>query len=292
MKTTTGFVKNVILGAAALSVLLGSCKKQPQQQTETGVPVITVNAATSAHPRPFTYIDENNKLLGHNVELVEAVFERLPQYRLAWEVTDFPSIFAGLDANRYQLGVNNFAMNEDRRQKYTFTAPIIVNSSVAAVRADDNSWPPRITSMSDLAGKTTRVSVGTNMTTAIENYNKEHPEAPIKHTYSEADVLVGLQLVESGQHDFNLLPGPLFNFYTAEFGLKLKAVELDEGVMSSGTSYDPYSYLIVSKGNEKLAEEINRVLLELYADGTSKRINEKYYGGSDHSPQISSWPVK
>jgi len=63
-----------------------------------------IYAATGGSPRPFTYVDDSGKVVGHNIELVRAVFARLPQYKLEIEVTDFPSIFAGLDADRYQIG--------------------------------------------------------------------------------------------------------------------------------------------------------------------------------------------
>ena len=46
---------------------------------------------------------------------------------------------------------------------------------------------------------------------------------------------------------------------------------------------EPFSYLIVSKGNEKLAEDIDKALKEVIEDGTSKEINLKWFG-SDYSP--------
>jgi polar amino acid transport system substrate-binding protein len=243
-----------------------------------------IRAATGGSPRPFTYVDDSGKLIGHNIELIQAVFARLPQYRLELEVTDFPSIFAGLDADRYQIGVNNFADNEERKQKYIFSDPIFNNVYVAAVASSNTALGSQIKTLRDLAGKTTANSVGINVATAIENYNKANPGALILQSYTEADLRVTLQEVESGKWDFNLIDKPMFEVFKKEFKLNLTGIEIGPE-LSGNLMHTPFSYFIISKGNEQLAADINRALREVILDGTSKRINEKYFG-SDYSPDV------
>jgi polar amino acid transport system substrate-binding protein len=249
---------------------------------ESGVRV--VRAATGGFPRPFTYVDDSGKLVGHNIELLEAVFARLPQYKLELEVTDFPSIFAGLDADRYQIGVNNFAENEERKQKYIFSDPIFKNVYVVAVASSNTALGNQVKTLRDLAGKTTANTVGINVATAIENYNKANPDAPILQSYSDADLRVLIQEVESGRWDFNLIDKPMFEVYQKEFKLNVTGIEIGPE-LSSNIMQTPFSYFIISKGNEQLAADMNRALREVILDGTSKRINEKYFG-SDYSPDV------
>jgi polar amino acid transport system substrate-binding protein len=271
----------IILAAAVLGTVLGSCEKRQSE----GASQIADNAVTAGFPRPFSYVDESGKLTGHNVELLEAVFARLPQYKLALNVADFPSMFSGLDADRYQIAANNLTVNEQRREKYLFSAPIFKNRHVIAVAKNDDSWGDEVSTLSDLAGKTTRGTVGTTMATIIESYNEAHPDAPIKQSFSDADLLVDLQQVESGQYDFNLIDKPLIEFYIREFGLNLKIIDLGQSAQND-VMPSPYCYFIAGKGNEKLVEDINKALAEVISDGTSKRICEKYFG-SDYSPDIS-----
>lgn len=271
-----------VLELASAGAVLSGCRKKDAAEGSGGVK--TVYAATGGMPKPFSYVEPSGKLAGHNIELAEEIFKRLPQYKLVLEVTDFPSIFAGLDADRYQLGVNNFAVNEERKEKYLFSDPIFVNRYIAAVAADNSALGDEIKAFGDLAGKSTLNTVGTNMATAAENYNKAHPEALIKLNYGDVDILVQLQQVESGQYDFNLIDKPMFDFYTREFGLKLRGIELAPDV-SSGLMQTPYSYILISKGNEQIAADINKALADVIADGTSKRICEKYFG-SDYSPKL------
>jgi polar amino acid transport system substrate-binding protein len=243
----------------------------------------TIYAATGGRPRPFSFVDETGKTAGYDIELLEAVFARLPQYRLQIEVTDFPSIFAGLDAGRYQIGVNNFAENEERKQKYIFSNPIFKNRFVAAVAESNTTLGNQIRTLADLAGRTTANQVGLNMATAIENYNKANPDKRIIQDFSDADLAVRLQEVESGRYDFNLIDKPLFEFYQREFKYKLRGIELSTEV-SGAVLPTPYSYLLIGKGSETLASEINAALKEVILDGTSRKLSEKYFG-SDYSPE-------
>jgi polar amino acid transport system substrate-binding protein len=279
-----GAVAFIIGAVVAGASLLAGCKKKVEGSAQTGTQTV-VKAATCGMPKPFSYVNERNELVGHNIELIKAVFERLPQYKLEIEITDFPSLFSGMDAGRYQIGINNFAMNEDRKEKYLFSDPMFVNVHVAAVPESNTSYGDRIDSFSVFAGKTSQRTVGVTVTMALENYNRAHPEAQTILRYTDAEMLVILQDVEQGKVDFEILDKPMFEYYMQQFPLKLKAVELSEEVEYS-ISQQLFSYMLVAKGNDQLVVDINKGLREVIADGTSKRINEKYFG-EDFSPSLN-----
>lgn len=243
--------------------------------------VTTVYAATGGSPKPFTFVNDSNELTGHNIELTKAVFDKLPQYKLEIEVTDFASIFAGLDSDRYQIGVNNFAKNEQRKEKYLFTAPIFANEYVA-IFAKDNKKAETIESWDDLAGLKTISQAGINITTALENYNTANPDNPIVIEYSESDLVLQIQDVEAGKYDFVLMDKPMFEYYQNEFNFNVTGITISNDV-SKDLMEEPYSYLIVSAGNDQLVDDINKALKEVIEEGISKEINEKWFG-SDYSP--------
>ncbi|MBO5153382.1 MAG: transporter substrate-binding domain-containing protein [Eubacterium sp.] len=249
---------------------------------EAGSDVTVIHAVTGADPRPFAYYadDSNTDLAGHNIELVEAIFDKLPQYQLEWEVTDFPSIFAGLDSDKYQLGVNNFGMNDERKEKYLFTYPIFSNELIVIANKDIDLG--EVTDYSDLAGYTFIGQAAVNQTTMVENYNEENPDAQITIQYTEEDLNMQLQDVESGKVDFTTMDAPMFyGYYNKEFGYDVNTSVLKGYSTADGL----FSYLLVSKGNEQLVEDINAALKEVIADGTSKKICETYFEG-DYSPAL------
>ena len=289
--------RKTIIAAASVAILLCGCGKaaasaksstlQTDTQSEAGSAssddsqaytgeVRIIHAATGANPRPFTYIDDNGELVGQNIELIKAIFDKLPQYKLEIEKTEFASIFAGLDSGRYDLGINNFAMNDERKEKYIYTDPEMVNQYI--VVANEKVDVDKITDLTELAGLTYTGGAGNDKTTLIENYNKDHAGQEIKINYTDSDVTTQLQSVESGTNDFLIIDEPMYNgFYKKEFNFNLKEYSLEN--VKSAT----YSYFIVSKGNEQLAEDINKAMKEVFADGTSKEIDIKYLG-KDYTP--------
>lgn len=242
---------------------------------------ITVNVATGGAPKPFSYVNDKNEIDGYDIQVVKAIFEGLPQYKVNIEKTEFPSIFAGLDSDRYQIGANNFASNAERREKYNYSEPIFKNQFVIAVKDDRED----IKSFADLEGKTTEVSPSVNYTVALEKYNKEAAKTPVNLKYSDAELVTILQKVESGADDFNLIDAAMLQLYIKEYGLKLKAIPLSqEDTDRIGV---PYSYLILSKGKngDQLLKDVNQRIQVLIKDGTVSKLSEQYLNG-DFAPEI------
>ncbi|MBT9429475.1 MULTISPECIES: transporter substrate-binding domain-containing protein [Symbiopectobacterium] len=212
---------------------------------------VNIVIATSAGPRPFTYFDKDNQLAGYDIDLARAVFSHLSQYKVSFTTIELPSILAGLDSDRFQVGANNFAENKQRKEKYIFTQPIFENQFVIAVSEKNDS----IHSLKDLLGKSTEVNPGINFTTALEKYNQQHKENPVNLKYTEAELLPVLQNVASGKEESGLIGAP-------------------------------YSYFLVAKGakGEILANDINAQLQKLIADGTITAISQKYFHG-DYAPK-------
>ncbi|HIT88952.1 MAG TPA: transporter substrate-binding domain-containing protein [Candidatus Merdenecus merdavium] len=255
-------------------------KETDVADTDTAQTKIPIKVATGGMPKPFSYVDENDEIKGYDIDVVRAIFERLPQYEVSFEVTEFTSIFAGLDSDFYQIGANNFALNKERQEKYIYTDPIFQNKYVIAVSEDNED----IHSFSDLSGKTTEVTAGTNYATALENYNKSNPDQPVDITYSETDLVQVIRHVEEGRYDFQLIDKAMLENYIDEFGLKIKVIELtaeDEERIAT-----PYSYLILGKGSmgEQLEKDINETITQLKEDGTIAKISGDYFH-EDYSPK-------
>ncbi len=272
----------MIAAAAAVLAVTSCAKKNADSAKAEGKDVKTVYAVTGGMPRPFTYVNEKNELVGENIELIQAIFSRLPQYKLVIEKTDFSSIFAGLDSDRYQIGVNNFVQTESRKEKYLFSDPIFRNRYVIVVN------PGKITldsieDFSQLSGKTCVGDAAANVTTSVKEYNDANPDKQIKIQYTEADLISQLQDIEAGKYDFLIIDKPMYGVYNEQYHFNLKPLEVSDTV-SKQIMGEPYSYLIISKGNEQLVQDINKGLAEVIKDGTSKTICEKYFG-EDYTPE-------
>lgn len=280
MKKKVKWIISIIVVALVGLLIFDKVTKNTSEAKSDFSEKITVVAATSGSPKPFTY-EEDGELTGQNIELIKAVFEKLPQYKLKIVKVEFSSIFSGLTSGRYQIAVNNLAKNAEREKNYLFTDPIFKNSYVVIFK-NGSDKAQTADEWSDLAGLSTVGSSGVNSTTAIEEYNKANPDNTIELNYSSEDLKSQLEGVESGKYDFLVMDKPMFEYYQKEYSLDLTGKTIS-GDLSTALMSEPYSYFVVGKEETQLAEDINAALKEVVEDGTSKQINEKYFD-EDYSP--------
>ncbi|KXT68158.1 Cysteine ABC transporter, substrate-binding protein [Streptococcus gallolyticus] len=280
MKKKVKWIISIIVVALVGLLIFDKVTKNTSEAKSDSSEKITVVAATSGSPNPFTY-EEDGELTGQNIELIKAVFEKLPQYKLKIVKVEFSSIFSGLTSGRYQIAVNNLAKNAEREKNYLFTDPIFKNSYVVIFK-NGSDKAKTADEWSDLAGLSTVGSSGVNSTTAIEEYNKANPDNTIELNYSSEDLKSQLEGVESGKYDFLVMDKPMFEYYQKEYSLDLTGKTIS-GDLSTALMSEPYSYFVVGKEETQLAEDINAALKEVVEDGTSKQINEKYFD-EDYSP--------
>lgn len=270
--------KKLLSILAVGTLLLIGCDNQNKGEEAKGKETIII--ATSGAPSPFTTVNEKGELMGYDIDVVKAIFAKLPQYEISFELTEFPSVLAGLDAQRYQVGANNYAMNEKRKEKYFYSDPIFKNQYAIAVAKNNND----IKNFADLNGKSTEVTPGLNYATALEIYNEQHPNNPVKIVYSEADLLPVLQHVETGQYDFQLIDKVMLSQLINEHNLSLKIIELNKE--DADRIGSPYSYLLISKGSkgEQLTKDINEGIKKLISNGELSKISDHYFS-ADYSPK-------
>ena len=74
----------------------------------------------------------------------------------------------------------------------------------------------------------------------------------------------------------------MFAYYQKEYDLDLVGKDIS-GSLSTDLMAEPYSYFVLGKEETQLTKDVNKALKEVIEDGTSKKINEKYFG-TDYSP--------
>jgi cystine transport system substrate-binding protein len=207
---------------------------------------------------PFTYHDQSGKLVGFDVEIGEAVAAKLgvkPEFLEGkWD-----GLIAGLDANRYDVVINQVGITDQRKQKYDFSEPYIASKAVLIVRADDDS----IKAFEDLKGKKSAQSLTSNFGKLAEQSGAE---------------LVGtdgfdqsIQLVLTGRADATINDSLSF--------LDFKKHKPDANVkIAAEQANADYSGIIFRKGDAELKAAIDKAIEEIKADGTYQKIADKYFG--------------
>ena len=210
--------------------------------------------------QPWSFHDESDTLVGYDVEVSRAIAEKLgvePEY----VESDWDSLFAGLDAGRYDIVCNGVEVTEERAKTYDFTTPYGYIHTALAVRKDNED----ITSFEDLKGKTTANSLASTYMELAESYGA---------TVQGIDTLEEtIQLLTAGRIDATLNADVSFYDYLnvhPDANFKLVAQTEDASHVAIP--------LVKGDATASLLEAINTAIDELRADGTLKELSEKYFG--------------
>ena len=218
----------------------------------------TLTVATEGTYRPFSFHDESGELVGFDVEIAEAVADKLG-LEIVFQETQWDAIFAGLDAGRFDVIANQVSINPEREEKYLFSEPYTVSPGVIVVPEDDDS----ITSFADLEGKTTAQSLTSNWyELAVEN------GATVEAVEGWAQAVA---LLQQGRVDATINDSLTFLDYEnteGPTGLKI-AAETDEPGLSA---------FALTQDKEALVEAIDGALAELREEGVLAEISENYFG--------------
>ena len=76
--------------------------------------VTVIKAVTKGSPAPYVTIDENNQPAGSDIEIIKAVFERLPQYELQIRLAD--DALTGIISGQYDIGARSRACRGGSRR--------------------------------------------------------------------------------------------------------------------------------------------------------------------------------
>ena len=160
---------SVMAAAGALSLAGCSSSKSASSAAANKLEAVQSNGklvvALEGAWQPWSFHDENDTLVGYDVEVSRAIAEKLgvePEY----VESDWDSLFAGLDAGRYDLVCNGVEVTEERAKTYDFTTPYGYIHTALAVRKDNDD----IKSVDDLADKNVAVQSGSNGPAILEEF--------------------------------------------------------------------------------------------------------------------------
>lgn len=263
--------------AAVLGILFFTgCSKNTNVGTKGEDVRKIVIATTGTGPEPYVYSDNGN-IVGYDIDVINAIFEKLPQYETEIVVTEFSSIFTGIDADLYDVGLNHLGFNVERAEKYLYTDVYSADGTLIAVRKDDNS----INSIKDIVGKKTYIVASSFYETKFLTYNENHPDAQVELTYV-GDNAQQLLDITDGKSDFMLFTAPTVRGQAKSYGLedelKFISVTTEENNEFFGEEDINGCFFIVAKDDEELASAMNGAFEELVKEGKIFELEQKWLG--------------
>lgn len=244
---------------AAMAIVFAAGAADAQQMKK-------VKIGTEGAYAPFNFIDANKQLQGFDVEIAKAICAAA-KFDCEFVVQDWDGIIPGLNAKKYDAIIASMSITDERKKVVDFTDRYY-KTPARFVRKMGSKL--EITD-AGLKGK----KVGVQRATIHENFLKDkygkivevrsyatQDEANLDMVAGRIDLLLADSVVLS-EGFLKTADGKAFEFVGPDF--------TDKKWFGDGAG------IAVRKGDKELREAINKAIAQIRADGTYKKINDKYF---------------
>ncbi len=248
-------MKNAVF-ALFLGLFLAACSSDGEAKSAGSKELLKIG--TEGLYAPFTYHDESGKLVGFDVEVAQAVAQKAG-FEVEFFETNWDSIFAGINAGRFDMIANQINLTPEREQKYALSEPYMLSYAAIATRADDD----RIKEFGDIKG----LSIG-------QAQDSIYTEM-VKNAGANLVVIDGLasslKALSQGRFDGTINDELGILDYIKKTG--------DKNIKIAVRAGDPAkTVFLLKKEKADLLPRLNAAISELHADGTLAKISVKYFG--------------
>ncbi len=238
-----------------VGALLGSLPNAFARDWKTIQASGTLTATTEGSFAPFNYF-ENGKLSGFEVELAEAVAQKL-KLNIDWKPLPFDGQLAAISQDRFDFAISSHGYTEARARAVDFADPhYCTGGQIGAPKGGPLT-------AAALKGKSVGVLLGS---TYVEAARKIPGIGEIKTYKSEPEVFSALlsHKVDAWISDRLLMRATLNRHPEA-------------GVGMGDPLFVERVSMIMHKDNPELRAQLNRGLAEIIKDGTYARLSQKYF---------------
>ena len=246
--------------------LLCGCQKRAEAQTaenEKPLPVLIVGCDDYA---PFSYVDVDGNMTGIDVELAREAFARMG-YRAEFRTINWEEKKALLHEGEIDCIWSSFTM-DGREDEYNWAGPYMESHQVVAVNPDSS-----INTLSDLEDGVIAVQSTTKPEDLIRSHDGTLPRLRKVISVQKRNLI--FVLLSKGYVDALAAHDTAIEEFMAETGLEFRILEEPLQTVGLGIAFD-------KEDDRGLHTDLNEVLGQMRADGTTAEIIGKYLPDSQH----------
>lgn len=265
MKSTILLTSLALLAVSAQSALAGPTLDRIAKSGEL------VNVVDNSYP-PFSYINENNEVVGFDIDIARAVADKLGA-KLRIETPGWETIVGGKWQGRWDICICSMTPTEQRAQVLDFPTEYYRSPAVLVVNKDETA----IQSAKDLNGKKVGVGTGSTYEAYLDKSITIPGAKPIEFPF---DSVVKVPTDETvAFQDLALGAGVRLDAVVANLATTKERIDAGAPVKIVGKPlYGEPNWVAVDKDDPEWNAKVVEIIGALKADGTLKKISEKWLG--------------
>jgi cystine transport system permease protein len=240
-----------------------------------GIPKV-LRVGTEGVYAPFSYHDAQGNLTGFDIDVMNAIAKRLG-VQVQYVETPWDSMFAALEAGRFDVVANEVTLNAKRQALYDLSHPYVETTGVVVVKADNTT----IKGLKDLKGKR-----------AAENLTSNWADV----AKAAGATIVGVDGMTEAIA--NLKQGRVDALINDKLAIQnYLATNTDAGVKVVAQTNDVSKSVLAARKGSGYLPQLNSAIAALKADGTLTKIYDKYFTAKLTPPsrwqliKDNAWPM-
>jgi len=239
--------------------------EEDAEEEDTEMPAITVAAdagllrygADLEGGVPYVFVDPDNEnnLLGYEVEMVDAIAKRLGR-KTAHVQNDWDKLIPGLTRDLYDIAIQGLEITPEHEEAVDFTIPYYITHLQLCVRKDEFL----INHLEDVHGKV----VGTLKESLAQYVLESMKDVEVRAYPTEVN---GFDDLVNGRLDAVLFDAPVARYYAGPRP-EIKFVGGEIGRIAYG--------IAIAKKNGELLAQVNQALTEMRDSGEMRAILERW----------------
>ena len=217
--------------------------------------------ATNAEFEPWEFLDNNQKIVGFDIDLMNAIAEKMG-VTVKYENMPFESVVASISSGQFDAAISGLTINESRKKSVDFSDPYYVGASqILIVKNDDTVFNGTTKAELDKQLEGKNIGVCKNFTgESYANGDEDWGFVKIKDATvkSYENISLALTDMKNGNVDAIIMDDTVAK--------KAVAANTDFKVIDIALTTESYG-IAVKKGNKDLLDKINKAIKELKDEG-------------------------
>ena len=274
MKISKWVKSSVLVGAVVFGLAAcGGESSGTNTQTKDGVRIVKV--AYDQAGKPMTFLDENGKATGYDVEVMKLVDELLEEYEFEYVGTTNDDLLIGVEQGKYHVGVKNAFWTEERTAKYIFPQEYLGLSSAGLVLKKENAHIKDLNEFATAGFSLAPIAANNAQYTVIAEHNEKYPDNPVKLVAGEEFGVEVVQWVIEGRVDGGVAIEGSFNGKVLDpngpfHHLKDEVVYNEFAVIKT--------WPLFNKKEQEFADAYDKAIKQLKETDKLSKLSEEFYG--------------